>query len=147
MFATQITVEGNLASDPQLRYTPAGTAVAEAVVLVKTGRRVNGEYREDEPTRVRVIAWERLAENFAASAGTGDRLVIVGRLHTEAYADRTTGEKRTTEKLTADAIGFSLRFHTVTAQKNTPRRRYDDQPAVDDRGNGGHGSHPVEQDA
>lgn len=106
-------------SRPQLRYTPAGTAVAEAIVPVITGRKrkVGGEYREDEPTRVRVIAFERLAENLVSSAGTGDRLVIVGRLHTEAYADRTAGEKRTTQKLTADATGYSLRFHTVTCQR------------------------------
>ncbi|MGH8882963.1 MAG: single-stranded DNA-binding protein, partial [Stackebrandtia sp.] len=122
MLNTQMIVEGNVASDIQLRHTPAGTAVADVIVLANSGRRTNGEYQPDEPTRIRVTAWDRLAENLAASAATGDRLVIVGRMHTEVYPDRDTGEKRTSQKVTADAIGYSLRFHTLTAQKNTPHR-------------------------
>ncbi|MGH8880422.1 MAG: single-stranded DNA-binding protein [Stackebrandtia sp.] len=121
MLSTQMIVEGNVASDVQLRYTPAGTPVADVVVLANSGRRVNGEYQPGEPTRIRVTAWDRLAENLATSATTGDRLVIVGRMHTEVYPDRDTGEKRTSQKVTADAIGYSLRFHTVTAQKNSVR--------------------------
>jgi hypothetical protein len=56
VLSTQITVEGNVASDIQLRNTPNGTPVVEVVVLANSGRRINGEYQPDEPTRIRVTA-------------------------------------------------------------------------------------------
>ncbi|MGH3488935.1 MAG: hypothetical protein ACRDP8_13620 [Actinopolymorphaceae bacterium] len=53
-------------------------------------------------------------------------------MHTDVYPDRDTGEKRTSQKVTDDAIGYSPRFHTVTAQKNiTPHRTHGEQTGDD----------------
>ena len=51
---------------------------------------------------------------------------MIGRLYTESYLDRETDEKRTAQRVTAEAIGYSLRFHTVKAEKNARERRWDE---------------------
>lgn len=126
MIAAQLTIEGNVAVNPQLRYTPSGVPVAEFVVLVNNRRKIAGEWKDDEPTRFRITAWEQLAENLAASVEVGDRLIVIGRLYTEGFLDRETDEKRTAQRMTAEAIGYSLRFHTVKAEKNARTRRWDE---------------------
>jgi single-strand DNA-binding protein len=126
MNTAQLTIEGNVAVNPTLRFTPSGVPVAELVVLVNNRRKIAGEWKDDEPTRFRITAWEQLAENLAASVAVGDRLIVIGRLYTESYLDREADEKRTAQRMTAEAIGYSLRFHTVKAEKNVRERRWDE---------------------
>ena len=71
MIAAQLTIEGNVAVNPTLRFTPSGVPVAELVVLVNNRRKIAGEWKDDEPTRFRITAWEQLAENLAASVASG----------------------------------------------------------------------------
>jgi single-strand DNA-binding protein len=59
---TTVAFEGNLADDPQVRFTPSGKQVTEITVLVNQ-RRLNGDGRvvDDEPTRHVVKAFKTLA--------------------------------------------------------------------------------------
>ena len=72
---TAVTFEGNLADDPQVRFTPAGKQITEITVLVNQRRQnEDGEWVEAEPTRHVVRAFKTLAENIADSLARGSGL-------------------------------------------------------------------------
>lgn len=121
-----VTFEGNLADHPKLVHVQGGvTAVLEAVVLVNRRTKKTpahfigqptsseGEWSDAEPTRHRIKAWNRLAENIA-TLSKGSRVLVVGHTETEAWADNQTQAKRTADVVVVDAIGASLRYATVT---------------------------------
>ncbi len=111
MFSATVTVEGNLAADPKLRFTNKGKAACEGRVLVNE-RRMNeaGEWEDTEPTGIRFVLFGTPAEHLAESGRKGTRLLLVGTLRTESWADRTTGEKRTGQKLWVDSAAVSLTY-------------------------------------
>lgn len=116
-----ITFAGNLAADPELRYTPSGQSVARLTVIENRRRKsADGASWEDaEPNVYRVQVWGGAAENVLESCAKGDRVVVTGRIVTDRWTDKQTGEARTGQHVTADEVGFSLRFHTVRATKAT----------------------------
>ena len=109
-----VTFEGNLADDPKLVHVQGGvTAVLEAVVLVnRRAKDTEGEWSDAEPTRHRIKAWTRLAENIA-TLPKGSRVLVVGHTEAEAWTDSQTQGKRTADVVVVDAIGASLRYTTV----------------------------------
>ena len=77
-----ITVVGNIADDPELRYTQGGVAVA-SVRVASTPRvmnRTTNAWEDGETVWVRCTAWRELAENVAQSLTKGSRVVVTGRL-------------------------------------------------------------------
>ncbi len=120
---TSITVVGNLTADPELRYTPAGVALAKFTVA-STPRvfdRSKNEYRDGDPLFLMCTAWRELAEHVAESLSKGARVVVVGRLRLSRW-ETDEGEKRSAYGLDADEVGPSLRFATATVQKMTRTR-------------------------
>lgn len=115
---TDITFAGNLAADPTIAYTTTGTAVAEfRVIENRRTKDENDQWTDAEPNSFRVKAWRTLAEHLADSVAKGDRVMVTGRLVTERYHDRETGQARTSQHIVADEVGFSLKYHTVKATK------------------------------
>src|SRR5918912_919437 len=115
----QIQLAGNLTHDVELRYTPSGQPVAQ-VRLAHTPRRQDPQTQQwvdGEPTFLTGAVWGSAAEHAAESLQRGDRVIVIGTLRTETFADRTTGEKRTVQRTTIDEIGPSLRFATAKPQK------------------------------
>lgn len=127
-----ITVTGNLAADPELRFTPNGHPVARFVVLENRRRRTeDGAGWEDaEPNRFRAEVWGSAAENLAESCTTGDRVMVEAEIVTDRWTDKEGGQDRTAQHLRAREVAFSLRFHTVKAQK-TIRTNGTDQAAAE----------------
>ena len=126
---SQITFAGNLAEDVELRHTRNGRAVARFRVLENRRRRdAEGEWVDDEPNAWRVQVWGGMAENVAASCGKGDRVVVVGDVVTDKWEDQE-GRTRRTQKIEADEVSFSLRFHQVQASKSLRQARGDDGAA------------------
>jgi single-strand DNA-binding protein len=117
---TTVTFEGNLADDPQTRFTPSGKQVTELTVLVSQ-RRQNGEgeWVDGEPTRLVVRAFKTLAENIAESLAKGDRVFVHGTVTTEAWTDKQSGERRTAQRVLAEIVGPSLRWATARITKTT----------------------------
>ena len=69
---TTVTFEGNLADDPQTRFTPSGKQITELTVLVNQRRQNEvGEWVDGEPTRLVVRAFKTLAENIVESLAKG----------------------------------------------------------------------------
>jgi single-strand DNA-binding protein len=117
---TALTVVGNLTADPELRYTPEGTALVKFTVA-STPRvldRTSGEYRDGDPLFLTCTAWRDLAEHVAESLSKGARVVVTGRLRLSRW-ETDEGEKRSAYGLDVDDVGPSLRFATAQVQRMT----------------------------
>ncbi len=117
---TTLTIVGNLTADPELRYTPAGHAVAEFTVA-STPRnydRERDEWRDGEPLFLRCTAWRQLAEHTAESLTKGTRVIVTGRLRQRSF-ELTEGVTRTVTELDVDDLGPSLRYSTARVTKTT----------------------------
>lgn len=115
---TTITVVGNLTSDPELRFTPAGAAVASFTVAAtpRALDKATGEWRDGDPLFLRCNIWRQAAENVGESLTRGARVIVQGRLRQRSY-DTKEGEKRTVIELEVDEIGPSLRYATAKVNK------------------------------
>jgi single-strand DNA-binding protein len=115
---TVITVIGNLTSDPELRFTPAGAAVANFTVAStpRTLDKQSGEWKDGEALFLRCSLWRQAAENVAESLTRGARVIVQGRLKQRSFETKE-GEKRTVVELEVDEIGPSLRFATAKVNK------------------------------
>ncbi|MBE0008550.1 MULTISPECIES: single-stranded DNA-binding protein [unclassified Arthrobacter] len=108
---TIITVVGNLTSDPELRFTPSGSAVANFTIAStpRTFDRQTNEWKDGETLFLRASVWREAAENVAETLTKGTRVVAQGRLKSRSY-DTKEGEKRTVMELEVDEVGPSLRY-------------------------------------
>lgn len=115
---TVITVVGNLTADPELRFTPAGAAVANFTVAStpRTFDRQSNEWKDGDALFMRCNIWREAAENVAESLTRGSRVIVSGRLRQRSYETRE-GEKRTVVELEVDEIGPSLRYATAKVNK------------------------------
>lgn len=103
----RVELLGNLGADPEMRFTPGGTAVCKFRVATKrhAGRNAAGE-REFETDWTTVEAWDRLAERCSAALHKGSRVMVVGSLRTDVWEDRETGHRRSKMFVRADEIVF-----------------------------------------
>ena len=108
MSDSTVTLVGNAAREPELRFTAAGRAVASFGIAVNRRYQVNNEWQE-QVSFFNVTAWGTLAENAAASIAKGARVIVTGRLEQREY-DAKDGTKRTVVEVVADEIGPSLRW-------------------------------------
>jgi len=105
MSFNKITIVGYLGRDPELRYTPQGTAVCN-MSIATTEKRRNAEGETEEHTIwFRVTAWGRQAELAAEYLAKGRQVYVEGRLRLEQYTDRD-GNPRTSPEINANDIQF-----------------------------------------
>ena len=100
----KVILLGNLTRDPEVRYTPKGTAVTElgmAVNRVYTAE--NGEKRE-ETTFVDVTLWGRTAEIAGEYLKKGRPVLIEGRLQLDTWDDKQSGQKRSKLKVVGEGL-------------------------------------------
>ncbi|MFT8395939.1 single-stranded DNA-binding protein [Propionibacterium sp.] len=113
-----ITFAGNLAADPELRFTPSGRAVARLTVIENRRRRgEDGQWQDAEPNVFRVQVWGSAAQNVAESVGKGDRVHVTGSVATDRWQDKESQEDRTAQYVKADEVSVSLRYHIAHATK------------------------------
>jgi single-strand DNA-binding protein len=115
---TVITVIGNLTSDPELRFTPSGAAVADFTIAStpRTLDRQTQEWKDGDALFLRCSCWRQMAEHVAGSLARGSRVMAQGRLKQRSFETKE-GEKRTVIELEVDEIGPSLRYATATVTK------------------------------
>ena len=100
----RVLLIGNLTRDPEVRYTPKGTAVTEiglAVNRVYSGE--DGEKKE-ETTFVDVTLWARQAEIAGQYLKKGRPVFIEGRLQLDTWDDKQTGQKRSRMRVVAENL-------------------------------------------
>jgi single-strand DNA-binding protein len=105
MSFNKITIVGYLGRDPELRYTPQGTAVCNMSIATTEKRRDASGETEEHTIWFRVTAWGRQAELAAEYLAKGRQVYVEGRLRREEYTDRE-GVQRTSLEVNASDIQF-----------------------------------------
>jgi len=105
MSFNKVIIVGNLGRDPELRYTPQGTAVCNFSVATTEKRRDKSGDFQDVTTWFRVTLWEKKAEVAAKYLQKGKPVYIEGRLKIDEWTDRD-GNNRYTLDVTATDMQF-----------------------------------------
>ncbi|MEP7270892.1 MAG: single-stranded DNA-binding protein, partial [Acidobacteriota bacterium] len=101
----KIIIVGHLGKDPELRYTPQGTAVCDINVATSEKRKDQAGEATDITTWFRVSIWGKQAELANQYLSKGRQVYLEGRLRQEEYTDRD-GNKRTSLKVHATDMQF-----------------------------------------
>jgi single-strand DNA-binding protein len=99
----RIILIGRLTKDPELRYSPQGTAVASFALAVNRSR-ANAQ-GEREADFIPVVVWQKQAENCANYIGKGSLVAVDGRLQVRTY-DAKDGSKRWVTEVVAESVRF-----------------------------------------
>ncbi|WP_405010998.1 single-stranded DNA-binding protein [Kitasatospora sp. NBC_01539] len=115
---TPITVVGNLTDDPELRFTPAGVAMARFTIAStpRTYDKTTGQWKDGTALFLRTTAWRETAEHAADTLTKGMRVVATGRLVQHNW-QTPEGENRSMLGLDLDDIGPSIKFATAKVTK------------------------------
>jgi single-strand DNA-binding protein len=89
----RVLLIGNLTRDPDVRYTPKGTAVADLSMAINRFLKSDDGNEKEEVTYVDVTLWARLAEISGQFLKKGKPVFIEGRLHLDTWEDKQTGQK------------------------------------------------------
>jgi single-strand DNA-binding protein len=108
----QLTLLGNLARDPETKYTNEGLAITDLRVAVN--RRWKGKEGNDMENVefFNITTWNKLAENCASDLKKGDRVIVSGRLNHRSF-DTKDGKKINIMNIIADVVAASLEFNSV----------------------------------
>lgn len=107
MNINEVRIAGRLTRDPELRATPKGTSICQFGMAInrKIPARDGGEARE-EATFLDVEAWGKTAETIAKFLVKGKELYVAGRLQTDTWEDKTSGQKRSKTKVVCENFQF-----------------------------------------
>jgi single-strand DNA-binding protein len=121
----KVILAGNLTRDPELRYTPKGTAVARITLAVnRTWKSESGENKE-EVSFVDVDVWGRQAEVISQYMKKGRPLLVEGRLKQDTWEDKNTKQKQSKLKVVLESFSFidSNRGESGGGSAEAPRSR------------------------
>ena len=102
----KVLLIGNLTRDPEVRYTPKGTAVADIGIAINRVWSNDQGQRQEETTFVDVTLWGRQAELAQQYLTKGRGVFIEGRLQMDTWDDKQTGQKRSKLKVVAESLQF-----------------------------------------
>jgi single-strand DNA-binding protein len=114
---------GNLTSDPELVYTPKGTAVVNAALGVNEFYTPEDGERQQITTFIDIKVWGPSAENFAKLAKKGQEILIDGCIRQDNWEDKETGQKRSKLYVRADGWQFTQRKATATTPEPKPKAK------------------------
>jgi single-strand DNA-binding protein len=98
----RVLLIGNLTRDPDLRYTPKGTAVTEIALAINRIYSGDDGEKKEETTFVDVTLWARLADIAGQYLKKGRPVFIEGRLQLDTWDDKQTGQKRSRLRVVAE---------------------------------------------
>ena len=90
----KVILLGNLTRDPEVRYTPKGSAVCDLGIAVNRQYTLDSGEKREEVTYVDVVLWSRLAEIAGEYLKKGRPVFIEGRLQLDTWDDKQSGQKR-----------------------------------------------------
>lgn len=101
----KVILIGNLGRDPELRYTPNGTAVAQFSIATTEAWKDKQSGENQERTEWhRIVMYSRLAEIAGEYLRKGSKIFIEGRLQTRKWQDKNSGQDRYTTEIIADSL-------------------------------------------
>ena len=98
----KVLLLGNVTRDPEVRYTPKGSAVCDLGVAVNRAYTTDSGDKREEVTFVDVTLWGRTAEVASEYLKKGRPVFIEGRLQMDTWDDKQTGQKRTRLRVVAE---------------------------------------------
>src|SRR5947208_1964528 len=98
----KVMIIGNLGKDPEMKYTPQGTAITTFSVAVSRNRKSPEGQVIDETEWFRVVAWERLAETCNQFLHKGSKVYVEGRLQTRKWTTPEGQERQIVEVVATD---------------------------------------------
>jgi single-strand DNA-binding protein len=137
----KVLLIGNLTRDPELRYTPQGTAVCSfGLATNRQWVTESGEKKEDVEFH-RLVAWNKLAEICAQLLKKGRKVFIEGRLQTRTWAAQDGSQRSATEVVVSDMVlldqkreGESLEDFDVPANENNLASSNIEEPVATEEG-------------
>ena len=102
----KVILAGNLTRDPELRYTPKGTAVARITLAVNRTWKGEGGENKEEVSFVDVDVWGRQAEVISQYMKKGRPLLVEGRLKQDSWEDKNTKQKQSKLKVVLESFSF-----------------------------------------
>jgi single-strand DNA-binding protein len=102
----KVILAGNLTRDPELRYTPKGTAVAKIGLAVNRSWTGEDGQKKEEVNFIDVEAWGRQGEVIAQYMKKGRPLLVEGRLKLDSWEDKTTKQKVSKLKVVLESFSF-----------------------------------------
>lgn len=95
---------GNLTRDPELRYTPQGTAVCTFGIATNRQWVTDAGEKKEDVEFHRVVAWNKLAEICSQLLVKGRKVYVEGRLQTRSWTGQDGAQRTTTEVVASDMI-------------------------------------------
>lgn len=136
----KVMLIGNLTRDPELRYTPKGTAVADIGLAINRVWNNDSGERQEDTTFVDVTLWGRQAELAEKYLSKGRGAYIEGRLQLDTWEDKESGKKRSKLKVVGETLQFLPDGKSGSSQR---QQSADNAPA---KGNGGNNAPAVAED-
>lgn len=102
----KVILVGNLTRDPELRFTPKGSAICSMGIAVNRTWTSEGGEKKEETTFIDVTTFGRSAENVSKYLKKGRPVLVEGRLRLEQWDDKKTGEKRSKMVVVSEAVQF-----------------------------------------
>jgi single-strand DNA-binding protein len=100
----KVILLGNLTRDPEVRYTPKGSAVADLGIAVNRVYTTDSGEKREETTFVDVTFWGRTAEVAGEYLKKGRPVFVEGRLQLDSWEDKTSGQKRSKLKVIGETM-------------------------------------------
>ena len=100
----KVMLMGNLTRDPEIKYTPKGTAIADIGLAVNRNYTTDSGEKREEVTFIDVTLWGRVAEIVGEYCKKGRPLFVEGRLQLDTWDDKATGQKRSKLKVVGENI-------------------------------------------
>ena len=101
----KVLLIGNLTKDPELRYTPQGTAVANLRLAVNRKFKTKTQELKEETCFVTAVIWDKQAESCNQYLHKGSPVLVEGRLQSRSWED-ASGQKRNTIEVRAERVQF-----------------------------------------
>lgn len=102
----KVLLMGNLTRDPEVRYTPKGTAIANLGLAVNRVYTTEGGEQKEEVTFIDIEVWGRQAETAGQYLAKGRPVFVEGRLKLDSWEDKESGQKRNKLKVVAERVQF-----------------------------------------
>jgi single-strand DNA-binding protein len=120
----RVLLIGNLTRDPEVRYTPKGTAVADIGLAVNRIYSADDGEKKEETTFVDVTLWARQAEIAGQYLKKGRPVFIEGRLQLDTWDDKQTGQKRSRLRVVGENMQLlGSRSESEGSPSTSPPRR------------------------
>ena len=131
----RVQLIGNLTRDPELRYTPQGTAVCTFSVATNRQWKTESGEQKDDAEFHRTVAWDKLAEICGQLLGRGKPVFVEGRLQTRKWQTKE-GEDRTTTEIVINDMIIMERVGAATSDTAEPKEDFEaDMEAKNQAGN------------